>query len=595
MHFVYQDDGRSMCGISAYIGKKDNAPEIVFEGLKKLEYRGYDSWGIAVKGKGKIKLQKAIGEIGNSKLKIKNSSVAIGHTRWATHGGVTVANAHPHLDCSGNIALVHNGIVENYQELKKDLLERGHKFKSETDTELIPHLIEENLKKNNFVEAVRLSFNQLSGMNAVVVLNGQEGKIVACKNGSPLVVGIGQQENYLASDVTAFIEFTNQVYFLEDYDLIVVSKDNIELFVAESGRVKPFKITELTWQFEKTTLGQYEHYMLKEIFEQPEIVYNLSLDNQEIKKIAQLIEKAYGTFLIACGSASYSCLAGVYLFSKFAKKHVNFAIGSEFNYIEDYLTPKSLLIAVSQSGETMDVMEPVTQAKKRQANIVSVTNTLGSSLYRVGGYRFLLQAGVEKAVCSTKALTAMFAVMILLSFAVAGKLKQAQEILQKSSQEIKKILGKKEEIKDLAHMIYKNKHIFVLGRGLSYPVALEATLKIKESSYIHAEGFAGGELKHGVIALIEKGTPVIVFAPNDETYDAIISNAMEVKARGAFVIGVGYQNNQAFDYFFEIKDVGASSILPHNVFAQLLGYYMSTKQGINPDRPRNLAKSVTVK
>lgn len=579
-----------MCGIFGYTGSESDAPKKVFAGLKDIEYRGYDSWGIAFIANGKFTTVKKTGFL-PSTLKLPPSKISIGHTRWATHGGVTELNAHPHSDCTGKIVLVHNGIVENYLDLKKSL--KHHQFKSETDTEVVAHLIEEELSKlKDLTQSVANVFNKLEGLNAVVVSDGKE--IVAVKNSSPIVLGRLKSGFALASDPNALLPFTNELIFLEDGQLVSLNKEIKLLSVKDNKEITP-KFTKVSWKHSFASLKNYPHFMLKEIYEQPKILGTLAKNSKEVEKIAGLIKEVYGTFLIACGSASYASLAGVYLFSKFAKKHVNFSVGSEFNYLQDYITPKSLVIAVSQSGESMDTVEPVVQAKKRGAKIAGLVNVLGSTLYRISDYPFLLQAGVEKAVASTKALTAMVATMILLSYAIIGKRADAEKILQSSALEIASILKRKSQISDFAERLKDAKHIYVLGRGLSYPVALETTLKIKEISYIHAEGFAGGELKHGVIALIEKGTPVIVFVPDDETKTAMLANAMEVKARGAFVIGISVENNPVFDYFFEVKDAGASSMIPHIVFAQLLAYYLSVKLGHNPDKPRNLAKSVVVR
>lgn len=601
-----------MCGIFGYIGSSKNAPDKVFAGLKDIEYRGYDSWGVAyvpihreessaywkiedaASGeprlrRGRWQVEKRVGFLPSS-FKFPASNISIGHTRWATHGGVTVANAHPHLSCDGKLVLVHNGIVENFLVLKKGL--KNHQFKSETDTEVIVHLIEEELNGKSFKEAVKLAFKKLQGLSAIVVSDGEE--IIGCRLGSPLVAGKTKDGFVLASDPNALLPLTSELIFLDESQMVVLGK-KIELWdIARDKRIEP-KITKVDWQHSQEDLKKYRYFLEKEIDEQPKVLHSIAKNSKEVEKVADLIKKAYGTFLIACGSASYACLLGVYLFSKIAKKHVNFSVGSEFNYIQDYLTDKSLLVAVSQSGESIDVLEPVGTAKKRGVKVVGLVNVLGSSLYRVSDYPVLLQAGMEKAVCSTKALTAMFAHMVLLAYSLIGQRKLAEKIILDSAKEIQSIIERKDAIKALVDKIYKEEHIFILGRGLSYPVALESTLKIKENAYIHAEGFAGGELKHGVIALIDKGTPVIVFVPNDETKEGILANAMEVKARGAYIIGVGFENNPVFDYFFEVKDAGASSVIPHPVFAQLLSYYLALKLGRNPDKPRNLAKSVTVK
>lgn len=585
-----------MCGIFGIVGSTDDAPQNIFKGLTDIEYRGYDSWGVAyLNSKLKVKsakweIQKKVGFL-PAKIKFSPANIAIGHTRWATHGGVTVNNAHPHADCNQKLVLVHNGIVENYLELKEKLSK--HKFKSETDSEVIIHTIEDiYVKEKDLKNAVAKVFNKLEGLNAVVVSDGKE--IVACKIGSPLVVGKSEKGYIVASDPNALLPFTNDLLFLEDGQLVVMNS-SIEMYELNSMKQLIPKFIRVAWEHSKGNLEKFPHFMLKEIYEQPQVLYSQIQDLSMVEKIAKQIEKAYGTYFVGCGTASYACLSGTYLFSEIAKKHVNFSIGSEFNYIQEFLTPKSLLVAVSQSGETIDIVEPVSSAKKIGTNIVAMTNTLGSSLYRMADSRLLLQAGPEKAVASTKAYIAMLANMVLLTFAVAGKLKDGVKIIENSAKEIEKVLKRKAEIEKLAGKIKKSQHMYVLGRGLSYPLALESALKIKEVSYIHAEGFASGELKHGTIALIDKNTPVIVYVPNDATKGAVLANAMEVKARGAYVIGVGVENSPIFDFFFEVKDTGVSSILPHVVFAQLLGYYLAVKLKRNPDKPRNLAKSVVVR
>ncbi|MBI4096267.1 MAG: glutamine--fructose-6-phosphate transaminase (isomerizing) [Candidatus Levybacteria bacterium] len=587
-----------MCGIFAYVGHQDKAANIVLEGLKLLEYRGYDSWGVAVKKDKRLEIDKHVGKIGSAKINLPASPLGIGHTRWATHGGVTVGNSHPHLDCAKSIAVVHNGIVENFQELKQKLIDNGHKFISETDTEVIPHLVEENLKREGFSSSVRDAFNALKGLNAVVVVNAVSKEIVAAKTGSPLVVGIGKNELFVASDASAIVKYTQRVIFLEDNQMVILGEKLKLISLPRGEEIKP-NFHTLDWKFEETERGKYEHFLLKEINEQPRVIENIALNyTAEINHLTKLIKSAFGTFMLGCGTASYSALAGTYLFSRVAKKHVNFTIGSEFNYLEDYLTDRSLVIAISQSGETIDVVDPVTNAKRKGAKIAAIVNVLGSTLYRQADYKILLGAGQEKAVIATKSFIAMISVLILAAYSLVKKQTQGKNLLLRASENVKEILKEKFEknLKEVADQLKNKEHIYVIGRGLSYATALEATLKIKETACIHAEGFAGGELKHGVIALIEKGTPCIVFAPNDETYDDIVSNAQEIRARGGFIVGVGPKNNNVFDRFLKTSDVGDATIIPQIVISQLLAYYLALKRGIkDPDKPRNLAKSVTVK
>ena len=593
-----------MCGIFGYVGNKNDAPDVVFEGLKTLEYRGYDSWGLAVKvesqsRKSKLIVEKHVGKLPptlNSQLSTLNSPVALGHTRWATHGGVTQTNAHPHTDCTGKISAVHNGIVENWEELKKRL-SKNNNFKSQTDTEVVVHLVEELAEKLPFEEAVRRAFLKLKGLNTFIFLKN-DGEIIAVKNGSPLVAGVGDGEFFVASDAAGILKHTNRVIFIEDGQMVVLGRD-LKLINVGSGQVVKPQVQILDWKFEETEKGKYKHYFLKEIYEQPKVVEHIARNYAgQAEKFAELIEKAFGTFFIACGSASYAALAGTYLFSKLAKKHVNFTIGSEFNYLEDYLTPKSLIIPISQSGESVDVIEPVARAKKKGVKVAALVNVLGSSLYRQADEKILLGAGVEKCVVATKSLVAMMAVLMLIAYTLAKKQKEGADLLFKAAKNIEKILGDAtlSKVQKLAFDLKAKDHVYVIGRGLSYATALETTLKLKEAAYVHAEGFAGGELKHGVIALIEKGTPCIVFAPNDETYDEIISNAQEIRARGGLIIGIGPKNNEVFDRWFETADIAEATMLPQIVYAQLLAYYTALERGVeDPDKPRNLAKSVTVK
>lgn len=584
-----------MCGIFGYIGEWQDAATVVLDGLKRLEYRGYDSWGIAVAIDGKVRVEKKIGKIGQANTTLPKSSIGLGHTRWATHGGVTEENAHPHFDCSETLAIIHNGIVENYQELKDSL--NTHRFKSETDTEVIVHLLEDALKKEkDFLTAFRDTFGKLKGLNAVAAL--YENKIIVGKNGSPIVLGKSSNSVLLASDASALLPITRDVIFLEDHQLAVMEKDKVSIFDIKSGEAQEAKWQTLDWKVETAQLGDFEHYMLKEIYEQPKVIRNVAENlSDQIADLSLEIKKARGTYFIGSGTASYACLAGTYLFSKIASRHVNTAPASEFNYLEDFLTPESLIIALSQSGETIDVVEPLTRAKSKGSKVVAIVNNLGSTIYRMADYKLLLGAGPEMAVASTKAYTAKIAILVMMAYAIKGDLETAQKLLLRAADEVERIIEKENltNIRKICKDLIDREHIYVIGRGLSFPSAMEATLKIKEVSYIHAEGLAGGELKHGPIALIDKGTPCIVFAPGDETYDAIISNATEIKARGGKIIGVGSKRAKVFDEWVEVRDCGEATLIPQVIPAQLFGYFLALEKGYDPDKPRNLAKSVTVK
>ncbi len=587
-----------MCGIFGYIGKKEDAANIVLAGLKTLEYRGYDSWGIAISLNGKVEIEKHVGKIGNAETVLPKGSLAIGHTRWATHGGVTKENAHPHQDCTKEVAVIHNGIIENFLELKQELVQKGHKFISETDTEVVAHLVEENLAKEDFVSAFRNAFNKLKGFNAIVAVHAPSKKIIAAKTGSPLVVGIGEKEFLIASDAAGIAQYTKKVLFMEDNQMVVLG-DKIELLALPSGKELEPKIETLDWDFETADMGKYEHFLMKEINDQRDSIAQAATQNEkDLFAFAKLIEDSFGTYLVGCGTAAHACRMGTYIFSMVAKKHVNFCVGSEFSYFDHFLTPESLLIAASQSGETADLIEAVSAARKRKSKVASVVNVVGSTLYRGSDLVLPLRAGLEKAVLSTKAFTGKITLFYLLAFILSGEYERGRKMLLQAAGEVGKLLDDESlinQIKEIAGKISASSDIYILGRGLSFPLALEAAHKIKEASYIHAEGFAGGEPKHCEISLVSKGTPAIIFAPNDETRAAIISNAMEFKARGAYIIGISPEKHEVFDEWIKVPDLGIVSPIINIIPGQLLAYFLALEKGNDPDKPRNLAKSVTVK
>jgi len=585
-----------MCGIFATTNDKNAAQTILF-GLKKLEYRGYDSWGIAVKGKSRLKIEKKIGRILVKKTSLPISTMGIGHTRWATHGGVTAKNAHPHTDCSGNLALIHNGIVDNYQELVKKI--KGHKLRSETDSEIIVHLIEKELVvQKDLFKAVKRVAKLMTGFNALVVQHQEYPYLVAAKTGSPLVIGFKPGSHLLSSDVPSLLSYTNQVIFLEDSQVVRLSPNEIHIENYASSRlVKPL-IQTITWKADSGQKKGFAHFMLKEIYDQPSLLSKIASEKMaESRVLAKQIALADHTFMVACGTASYAALSGQYLFSRIAKLQVTPAIGSEFYYTADFLDKKSLCVALSQSGETIDTLQSAQFAKAKGARIVGIVNVQGSSLDRLSDQTILLSAGQERAVASTKAFIAKVAVLLLTAHALNRNAPRGVIEIKQAARAIRRILTVEyqKKIRYLANQIKTSSSIFILGRGQSYPIALEAALKIKEVSYIHAEGFAAGELKHGVIALISPNTPCLVFAPNDETYADVISAAIEVKARGGRIIGVSFKPNPVFDQYFPVTDAGNASIMPNVVIAQCLAYYLALIRGLDPDMPRNLAKSVTVK
>ena len=611
-----------MCGIFGYVGPRTNGAELVLEGLKALEYRGYDSWGVAavplsfrppsrnpkdkkwIPGQARddkktIIVKKKTGKIGGASVAdIPASSLALGHTRWATHGGVTQVNAHPHADCSGSIALVHNGIFENYEEIKRALLKKGHRFISETDTEVAVHLIEEYAKKLAFPKAVRRAFMEMKGFNAIIAMRADKQEFVVARNGSPLVVGFGKGENFLASDPAALLPHTKNVHFLEDGEMAIVSPDNVRIIEAKTGHAVSVRIQTLTWSAGQAEKGNYSFFMLKEIYEQPGVIKMITKTGAaQADKLARTVRSSYGTYMVGCGTAAYAGIAGSYLFSKIAHRHVNCAIGSEFGYALDFLGPKSLVIALSQSGETMDLLEGVKKAKTKGARVIALVNVFGSSLYRLSDEPILIGAGPEKAVASTKAFVGILSHLVLRSFALAGEAKKGQKLLHQAAKSVDDVLGEAsvKRLKALAAALKDTDHIYVIGRGLSYPASLETALKIKEISYIHAEGMAAGELKHGPLALVTQGTPCIAFLPNDETYGANLAGAMEMGARGGMIVGISYKPHEIFDHFIPVLDAGEATIIPNVVVGQLLAYYLTIEKGLDPDMPRNLAKSVTVK
>lgn len=569
-----------MCGIFGYVGGR-NATKIVFEGLKSLEYRGYDSWGTVAVGSSELTLEKHVGKIGSSQLTLGSSKTALGHTRWATHGGVTDENAHPHQDCTGSIAVVHNGIIENYLELKKKLLEGGHKFVSETDTEVFAHLVEEAQKKLSFADAVKASFARLKGLNTIVAIN-QEGDLVACKNGSPLVVGQGKSgELYVSSDMPSLLVHTHDIAVIKDKGVVVIQGGKL---------ITPLKFTRIDMDQEVADKGKFAHYLLKEIYDQPESLHRLSLSDQVRTSAARkMLAESKSIYAVGCGTAFFAMLTSSYIFAKYSSLQVIPLAANEFNSFAHLLDSDSVVLFASQSGETMDTISALRLAKLQGAKTVSLVNVPGSTLARESDIYLPLLAGVERAVASTKAFMGMLGSLLLLT----NQAKEVQSANKLIDQMLKSELP--QNLQELALKLQSHKHLFLLGRGINYPLALEGALKLKETSYIHAEGFASGELKHGVIALIEPGTPCLVLVAEDEEKFDILSGAMELKARGAWIIGIGPSHEEVYDDWIEVPNNAKISPLLNVVPLQLLGYYLALAKKIDPDMPRNLAKSVTVK
>ena len=587
-----------MCGIIGYTGNKEASP-IILDGLKKLEYRGYDSAGIATMNPD-IRIQKDVGKIGVIQFDLESltGNLGIGHTRWATHGNVTKKNTHPHLSNNMKIAVVHNGIIENYQELRLFLESKGFVFSTETDTEVIPNLIEFHMRNNDndFLNAVKKSIKMLEGSYALVIMYEGIKNIVAVRKDSPLVIGVGEEEFFVASDVPAFLEHTKKVMYLHENDLAILN-NCIKIFNLEQDKFVKRPIHDIDWDIEQAKKGSFEHFMLKEITEQADTIQKTIRNNvKSIQKVADAIKKARGIYFVGCGSSYHACLSASYKFSSLAKKHVNVALASEFSNYKDFLIPESLVIAVSQSGETADVLEAVKAAKEKGAKVVSIVNVTGSSLTRESDELLMMNSGPEICVLSTKTYTSQLVLLTLLAYAIADRYEDGKRKLQDLVNYVYHLTSAnaRSYIKKLSEKIKKSDHIYVIGRGLQFPTSLEAALKIKEVSYIHTEGFAGGELKHGAIALIEKGTPCIVFT-SKETEKQTISNAAELKARGAFIIGIGPNNNPLFDFFIKVVESEEANSICQIIPIQILAYQLAILKGLDPDRPRNLAKSVTVK
>ncbi len=591
-----------MCGIFGVVNDKtNNAAQTSLDCLKKLEYRGYDSWGIAIKPlTGNLLMcNKQAGKISQAKTNLPASFIAIGHTRWATHGDVTDKNAHPHFDCHKKIAVIHNGIFENYAEFKEKLKKKYHRFVSETDTEVIAHLIEEKLKTKPIIQSVFETFNQLAGNNAIAILDLISESIIACRDGSPLVVGIDHknQQYFLASDVTAFLKYTNKVYFLNDGEGVVINKTGITLFDLKSIKKKKLSIKNVDWKLEEVEKGDYPHFLLKEIFEQRKTISKaVTTAEKKFKEINFLIRKGYKVILTGCGTAYYCALAGKYFFAQAGiESHCYGAY--EFLPFARFCDKRTLLITISQSGETADTLIAAKKAKKQGARIVAVVNTLGSTLERLADFTLPVNAGPEIAVVSTKAFTSQLAILYLLAQTTLGKYQKAKKEIDNLQKMIKEWLNQKltKKIIKLAKLLVNKEHLYVLGKHLNYPAALEFALKIKETSYLHSEAFSAGELKHGVITLIEKNTPCFVLASNDEIKREVLSSAAEMKARGGYIIGVAPFNAPEFDDLIKTPDLGNLTIFPNVIVGQLLGYYLGVSREVDPDKPRNLAKSVTVK
>ncbi len=583
-----------MCGIIGYIGFR-KASEVVLKGLKKLEYRGYDSAGIATVD-GKITMMKDVGKLDEIATRRNflelQGNIGIGHTRWATHGGVTQNNAHPHTDCSGKIFVVHNGVIENFDSLKSGLLSRGHKFSSETDTELVAHLIEEEAKKEkDFGAAFAAAVARLKGSWSLVVLHEGEEAIHLSRNGPPLVLGIGKEkEMFCASDIPALLEYTKKVIFLEDGDRARISSSGFEVF---SGKRKiERKVHEITWSASMAEKDGYPHFCIKEINEQQARIRDaLAAD---VSGAVSLLKGQKQVAVVACGTSYYAGL----VFKKLVQSELSIVcdaiIGSEFSYSRT--GAEKVIVAISQSGETADTLSAVRLAKKSGAKIIAVTNVVGSSLYREADANVLIGAGPELAVVATKSFTCQVAVLTKIALTLAGKKGRLEE-LRGAQAAIEGVLQRSGDIEKMASELVSRRDFFFIGRSLSFPSALEGALKLKEITYLHAEAYAAGELKHGPLSLLDKDVAVIALAPSDSSLPKTISNMQECKARNASLV-VFSDSQDAISksaLHFRMPTVSEEAIpIVYAVPLQLLAYYMAVKLKRDPDKPRNLAKSVTV-
>ena len=607
-----------MCGIVGYVGNK-KASDFLIEGLSKLEYRGYDSAGIAVINNSKVEIRKHKGRLSNLVEELSNNSaegtIGIGHTRWATHGEPSDVNSHPHQTSKGDITVVHNGIIENYSELTQWLKSEGYEFKSATDTEVIPNLIHYYYNGNLF-EAVVKATEKLEGSYALGVVSGQEpDKIVAVRKDSPLIVGIGQGETFIASDIPAVLNYTRDIYLLEDNEFVVLTNEGVEVFEANGDKINK-EIYKVTWNEDAAEKGGYDSFMLKEIHEQPKaikdtmsgrVALNEKVNLGDFKLTSEELENMDRIYIVACGTAYNAGLMGKVAIEDLARIPVEVAIASEFRYRNPIVTNKTLIVTLSQSGETADTLAVLRDAKKIGAKTLAITNVVGSSISREADSVIYTMAGPEIAVASTKAYTTQAVVMNLLGMYLAdlkGLLKSEEEAEIKNAllelpSKVEEVLNQKAQIAKIAKLISQEKDLFYLGRDVDYALAIEGALKIKEIAYIHSEAYAGGELKHGTIALIEPGTKIIALLTQSNLKDKMISNIREVKSRGAEIIGIAYENQEVdlsvFDEIIRIPQI-STRIAPilGAVVLQLLAYYVATERGCDIDKPRNLAKSVTV-
>mgnify|MGYP000921594040 FL=1 len=609
-----------MCGIVGYIGSKNCVP-ILIEGLKRLEYRGYDSAGVGVLSEGSGRIYKSKGKVSLLEKIVEDeqvyANIGIGHTRWATHGIPNIVNAHPHFNEEKTLFVIHNGIIENYSTLKKGLILKGYNFVSDTDTEVLAHLIDDYLKQGyQIFQAVRYALNEVEGTYGIAVVYSKEpDKIIAAKKGSPLVIGIGNGENFLASDVNALISHTSQVVYLEDNEIAEIYSDKFSAkTVTDDDIVKD--IIEIKMKLDEISKGGYPHFMLKEIMEQPESIANSMrgrlVPEEGIAKLGGLegfedrIANSRRFIICACGTSWHAGLVGEYMLEQFTGIPVEVEYASEFRYRNPIVTKDDTLFFISQSGETADTLAAMVEAKRRGGLVLGICNAVGSSIARTSDAGVYIHAGPEIGVASTKAFTSQLVVLSLITLLVARKKSMSMidgknmiSEIQSLPEKVKKILELNEYIAKIADEFVDSKNFLYLGRGYNFPVALEGALKLKEISYIHAEGYPAAEMKHGPIALIDEKMPAIFIAPKDSVYDKVISNIQEVKTRNGKIIAIANEGDDEIDklvdYSIKIPNT-VRMLMPilSSIPLQLLAYHIAVKKGLNVDQPRNLAKSVTV-
>lgn len=607
-----------MCGIIGYVGNDQQAVNVILDGLSKLEYRGYDSAGLAVVEEGRIFVDKKSGKLSNLKESLKEkvhfANIGIGHTRWATHGVPSDVNSHPHCSCDGKVAIVHNGIIENYSALKLELIEKGYKFISDTDSEVIAQLFS-YFYNGDLLETIKKVKDRLKGSYALGIIHEAEPeKIVCTRKESPLIIGIGKNSNFIASDVPAILKYTRDVIFLENDEIAILEREKVRVYDKNLNSIEK-NINKIQWDMEQASKNGYPHFMLKEIEEQPEVVnktleFYTKEDGKE--KLTDLFEKidfskVQEIDIIACGTAYYAGLQGANYLKKIANFKSNVEIASEYRYSDPIIDERNVVVFVSQSGETLDTLMALRLAKSKGAKTIAITNVVGSTISREADVVIYTLAGPEISVASTKAYTAQVITFYLLSLEISLKLNRITEDKYKNyilkayslNGKIKEIFNSKEKIKGIAETIKDKKNGFYIGRGIDEKVAREGSLKMKEITYIHTEAFPAGELKHGTIALIENGTMVVVVATQEDMIEKVVSNIKELKARGAYIISITRNSYKDIidvsDEVLAISDIDdilapVLAVIP----AQLLAYYTAVAKGLDVDKPRNLAKSVTV-